>query len=200
MNTKIQDLILCNVGDAITLSDFQTMSNADAISQEFIVKKARRYNAPDNVFSYTGLLVDGADDVSYMILIKTAGQEQEIYVYYLDTEGELYDAKDGQDNCPLWALFDDNLDDLNERIFAVVVSGETEKEVNWDKQSVINGVKFKDGDQEGVCTIGEYYTGDDNSGNNYCLIDLRGGVREGYIEIWYGCPIKEHEITLTKIY
>lgn len=202
MVRTVQELASYRVGDLITLSDLQTQIEASDLAKEFPITQVRKYRHPEGIFEHTGYLIDGPEDVTYMVLVKTVGQNHEIYVYYIDTEGRLYEAEEGDEECPLWGLFDENQDELLERIEACVQFGDGEedyRDVSWDKQDVFNGVVIDDGETEGVCCLGEYYTGDENDGNNYCLLDVRGNTDDGYIEVWYGTPIKDHEIDFLRI-
>jgi hypothetical protein len=198
----IEELVSFGRGDVIILSDIQSQLDADDLTQELVIQDIRKYTGPDGLFEYTGYLANGRENLRFMVMVKVVGDKHEIYVYYLETDGKLYGTRDNREDCALLELFDDELDDLRERIEATIITGDVEddyREITWDKQEIINGVHVVGDGDEGVCTLGEYYTGDDNEGNNYALIDLRGEPEDGYLEIWYGCPIKDHEIEFLRV-
>lgn len=197
MKKTIQELTSYSPGDIISLSDVQTLVDFNQDEVDFEIENVKKYTSPDGNFEYTGYVATNEDENVYMIIVKTSGDDYEIYVYYLEAEGKLYKADDGEEDCPFWAVFDENQDDLLESIHVSVTFDENDvREIDWDKQFVVNGVACSESDSniEGICTLGEYYTNDDMSGNNYCLIDLKGEPDDGYIEIWYGCKIEDHEI------
>lgn len=197
----IEKLTSFGKGDIIVLSDTQSILDANDLTQELTIQDVRTYISPSDIFEYTGYIAEGPNDITFMVMVKVAGNKHEIFVYYLEAEGKLYEAKNNQEECPLLALFDEELDDLRERIeVAVTTSSDSCLEVNWDKQEVINGVLLVEDGDKGVCTLGEYYTADENEGNSYALIDLRGEPNDGYVEVWYGCPIKDQEIDFIRMF
>lgn len=198
---KFEELMQYGEGDIVTLSDFQTQAQFDDTEVDFRIVEVRTYEEPDGAFSYKGYIVTPPDEGEdsndkYMILLMQCGEVEEIRVYYLDTEDELYLPEEDQDECPLHVLIDFDNEGLKERMEAHIETEEGNRDVTWDLQDQTHGVRVNDGKNEFLSTLGDYCTIDDNGGNNYCLIDWRGEPEEGWMEIWYGCIIKEHEIEI----
>ena len=107
----------------------------------------------------------------------------------------MFEAPAGVGVCPLHAFFNETGLDFVSRFEAQVTDQTGTHPVVWDKQVSTYGIKLRSTvDGEGICSLGEYYTSDENGGNNYCMLDWKGTVSKGFIETWYGCPIKNSEI------
>lgn len=207
MPKSVEELIDFNPGDIITLSDLQTQKDFDALETDFLIESTRLYEEPNGIYRIYAYVVkpeiEGKEDEPpYMIAIKVVGTDYDIYVYYLDTEGPVFlnEEEDEDQDCDLLAILNDDYDSFKERL-EVTVTKETEDdtheiEVTWDLQDQTHGVSFIDGHDEGITSLAEYFTNDDTGGNPHCLIDWRGDVKNGYIEIWYGCTIEPHEIEI----
>ena len=197
MPKMLSDFIGFRVGDIIALSDLQTQTEFGKMSVDFPIKEVRKYTEPNGVFQYIGYLVDAPNDQELLIVVKTMGKDFEIYVYYLDTSAQFYKAAAGQEECPFYVLLSDDRQDLTKRIEAQVNSKSGLHPVTWDQQTVTHGVRYEDTDgAEGICTVGEYFTNDENDGNNFCLVDWKGDADKGLLEIWYGCLIKNYEVEM----
>jgi hypothetical protein len=168
------------------------------MSVDFPIREIRTYKEPNGVFSYIGYLIESPiDKQCLMILVKTMGMDFEISVFYKDTDLPLYQAAEGQEPCPLYSLLTEDLKDLIKRFDANIQSSTGDHAVTWDLQSVTYGVQYQDtADIDGICTLGEYFTNDENDGNNFCLIDWKGDAIKGFLEVWYGCIIKNHEVEM----
>jgi len=223
MIRNLADFVGFRVGDIISLSDLQTQTEYNAMSVDFIIREVRTYSEPNSVFTYYGYQVEAPNATHdlYLILFKTMqgktihigsgpgsdvphrrGDEPEAfeaYVFFKDTgaSGPLFNALEGQDPCPLMAFFNDEKKDFTPRFEAQVTDATGTHAVTWDRQVSSYGVDFAStSDGKGLCSLGEYYTDDENGGNSYCLLDWKGDTTKGYIETWYGCPVKNSEIAL----
>ena len=201
MIRNLADFIGFRVGDIISLSDLQTQTEYNKMLVDFIIREARTYSEPNSVFTYYGYLVEApnANHDLYLLLVKTMKEAFEAYVFFKDVgaSGPLFTALEGQDPCPLMAFFNDEKKDFTPRFEAQVTDASGVHAVTWDRQTSSYGVDFASTtDGKGICSLGEYYTNDENGGNSYCLLDWKGDTTKGYIEAWYGCPVKNSEIAL----
>lgn len=201
MIKTIQDIRKYLVGDIVSLSDLQTQMEYNQLSVDFIIREVRTYIEPNGVFTYYGYTVEAPNEAhdQYLLLVKTMKEAFEIYVFFKDTgaSGALYSGDVGGGPCPLLAFFDDAGKDFIGRFEAQVTDKTGTHAVTWDKQTSSYGIAFNSTtDGEGMCSLGEYYTADENSGNNYCLLDWKGDTAKGFIETWYGCPLQKSELEL----
>jgi hypothetical protein len=197
MAKKLADFLGYHVGDLISLSDLQTQLEFKKEIVDFPIRDIRQYVEPSGVFTYIGYMVEAPTGQEFMIVVKSMGEDYEVYVFYMDQSGTLYEAEDGQDSCPHWCLLSDDLKDLRKRFEAYVEGPKGNRSVTWDRQTVTHGIEFRDTNTtEGICSLGEYFTNDENDGNNFCLLDWKGDAAKGLLEIWYGCRIENSEIEL----
>lgn len=200
MHFNLQDIARYHIGDIITLSDLQTQIEFDSPSVDFTIDEVRHYREANGVFELYGFIVhttrSGQEEPPYMIVAKVAGNAHDMFIYYLDSSSELYIAKQGQPECVyVDALFTQSHDNFKDRIAVDIAYGEEVKNVSWDLQDTTYGVRYKSTNkEEGIVTLGDFYTNDDNKGNSYCLMIWTGRIEKGYIEIWYGANIKDHEV------
>jgi hypothetical protein len=201
MIKKIADFAGFQVGDLVSLSDLQTQAEYNKLSVDFPIREVRTYSEPNGVFKYYGYVVEApnaAHDL-YLLLIKTMKEAFEAYVFFKDigASGPVYAAPTSQPQCPLLAFFDEAGKDFVARFEAQVTDASGKHAVTWDRQTSSYGVNFESTtDGEGICSLGEYYTNDENGGNNYCLMDWKGDTVKGYVETWYGCMVKNSEVEL----
>jgi len=206
----IHKLASHKVGDIVTLSDLQTQIEFNSLKVDFVIDAVRHYNEPSGVFKFTGYVVhaDGKpDEPPYMILIKEVGNAHDVFVYYLDSNHEFYVAKDGQPPCEVMNfVLNDTRDNFRSRIECDVAYKEGSTHVVWDLQGTTFGVKYKESEgvytgdfSDSIVTLGEFFTNSDNKGNSYCLMDWSGDIDPGFLEIWYGCVIKNHEIEIFSV-
>ena len=193
MAKTVADFLGYQVGDILTLSDLQTQEEFKKLSVDFTIREIRTYKEPNGVFTYIGYSIVTPNNQSLLVLVKTMGEAFEVYIFFQDTAAPIAEKS------PLLCLLTEDQKDLVLRMESDIPNegAEGTHHVTWDRQTVTHGVDYEDtGDIEGICTLGEYFTNDENGGNNFCLIDWKGDAAKGFIEIWYGCLIKNHEIKI----
>lgn len=196
MSKTIDDFTGFGVDDIITLSDLQTQEEYNKTSVDFRIREVRVYKEPQGVFTYTAYLAeykpnkDKVDQI--MLLVMQVGSEFELRVYFLDNDG----ASD--DFAPVFA---EDKDDLIDRFDVTLNIGDEEYPVTWDKQgSSAFGVETtsteSNSDEPDCKTLAEYFTNDETKGNPHCFIEWTGDKEGGYIEIWYGCEIRNEDVEI----
>jgi hypothetical protein len=193
MPKTLRDFLGFNVNDLVTLSDLQTQTEYNMMTVDFAIKEVRSYVEPNGVFAYYGYMIEApnANRDHYLVLIKNIKDLFEIYIFFKDSgaSGPL----DSQS--PLLALFNEN--DFVGRFEAQITDSSGPHLVGWDRQIASFGIQFEStAESSGICSLGEYYTADQNGGNNYCLLDWKGNTTKGYVETWYGCQIQKTEIEM----
>jgi len=191
----MDNLLNGQIGDIVSLSDFQTCAEFKSTSVDFRICRVREYNDPEDRFSIKAYELEGPnEDTPFMLVHKQVGSDCDLFVYYLDTFGEL----DGDSENPYYNLFTEDQGELLERIEVLVhYDDDEEQDITWDVQDQTHGVRYEDSEgNEGVCTLAEYFTNDNNNDNNFCLIDWKGDEDDGEVEMWYGCNIKNTEVEL----
>ena len=210
MAVTINDFSQMSVGDIITLSDLQTQKEYDALSADFKVKEVRFYDEPNGLFNHIAVICNyenkdkGAEgqDQSIMVLARNfkTVNEFDIFVYYLDMEGEISGAAEH--------ILNEDGQDLKNRIEVTVYFDDGEVDVTWDKKSLgtVFGVEtsiFQTEHREEVIqdnkTIVEYVTNDDMHGNQNAFIEWTGDSVDGWFELWYGCQITPNDVELYDI-
>lgn len=209
MAKSVDELINFNPGDIITLSDLQTQKDYDSLKTDFLIEETRLYEDPNDLFKIYAYIVkpevEGKEDEPpYMIAIKAVGNDFDVFVYYLDSDGPVYlsdsDDEEAEQDCDFLGILNDDYDSFKDRLEVTMTKEEgegTQKvEITWDLQQQTHGVEFIDGNDEGITSLAEYFTNDDTGGNPHCLIDWRGDAKDGFMEVWYGCTIEPHEIEI----
>jgi hypothetical protein len=219
-------------GDIATLSDIQTQKEFGELTADFKIIEIRTYREPGGFFHYTGYVCEyqgkGEEDESQqiMILLREMGEMYDLFVYYMDQEGDVTeypflieekaveDEKDSGEK-PVEdevSDFDDNDDedeeededsgtteDLVERFEVTLNFDEGESDVTWDKKEAGStfGVETTSTETESdTKTLAEYFTNDETHGNPYCFIEWTGDSKKGWIEIWYGCEIQPEDLEM----
>jgi hypothetical protein len=191
----VNDFLGYGTGDIITLSDIQTQKEFNKMEVDFKIIETREYKHPENVFVYTAYIATyqsspDEEEQQIMLLIRQVGDDFDLHVYFMDNDGPSESFED---------LFVEDEDDLVDR-FEVDISFDDESvEVTWDRQGNTNfGIECSssESEEENVKTIAEYFTNDDTHGNPHCLVEWTGDKEGGYIEIWYGCEIRESDIEM----
>ena len=193
MPKTVADFLGYRVGDILTLSDLQTQEEFGKLEVDYTIREIRTYKEPNGVFTYIGYSIVTSNNQTLLVLIKTMGEAFEVYIFFQDTAAPVSAGS------PLLCLLTEDQKDLVLRMEADIPNEGSEgtHHVTWDRQTVTHGVEYGDtGDIEGICSLGEYFTNDENGGNNFCLIDWKGDAAKGFIEVWYGCMIKNHEIKI----
>jgi hypothetical protein len=195
MPKTLKDFVGYQVGDLATLSDLQTQAEYSKMTVDFAIKEVRSYKESNGVFAYYGYMIEAPNATRdhYLVLIKTMKEMFEIYIFFKDN-GLSGPVAEGS---PLLGLFDLTKKDFVEQFQVDVNDSSGTHPVRWDKQTASYGVDFQSTvDPSGICSLGEYYTGNDNGGNSYCLLDWKGDLAKGFLETWYGCRIQNTEIAM----
>lgn len=200
---NLQELQELGINDIITLKDLQTQKEYNALSADFRIREIRNYNDPNGRFNYIGLICDyenktDGDEQSIMVMVRNFPtlHNWDLFVYYLDNDGDVNDmidfvTEDGEDLVSTFEV-DLHFDDAT-------------LPVKWDKKQTgttfgVESFTFASDDdiEYGVdpdCkTTAEYFTDDETRGNPHCFVEWTGDDRTGWVEIWYGCEITEHDI------
>lgn len=184
------------VDDIITLSDIQTQEEYNKTSVDFRITEVRTYQEPQDVFTYTAYLAEYKpnkdEEHQIMLLVMQVGNDFELRVYFLDSDGTSDD---------FGPVFFEEEDDLIDRFDVTLHIDETNYPVTWDKQgSSAFGVEVtsteSESDEPDCKTIAEYFTNDETKGNPHCFIEWTGDKEGGYIEIWYGCEIRNEDVEI----
>jgi hypothetical protein len=192
---KISDFLNYGVGDIITLSDLQTQKEFKKMEADFQIIETREYRHPEGIFTYTGYLASykatpEAEEQQILLLIRQVGDDFDLRVFFMDSDGPSESYED---------LFVIDEDDLVDRFDVTLNFDDTSLEVTWDRQGQSNfGIECDSSESEetNIKTLAEYFTNDDTRGNPHCLIEWSGDKLGGYIEIWYGCEIRESDIEM----
>ncbi len=188
---SIDKLKSLKVGDILSLSTMQIISDLDSISVDFDIKDIRKYNEPNGALNYTGFLIHTTldSDLMYMLLVREIGNDFDMLLYYLDTEGDVSQAGE--------IVLTEDGNDLLERFDTVLFDeNDNQQEVTWDKKSsgTFFGIDYTDSEDEGIKTIAGYFTNDDCGDNPHAFLDWSGDSSSGWIEMWLG-----HEVNSTEI-
>lgn len=189
---NVSEFLSKRVGDIISLSTTQTMEDHNNFELEMIIKEVRIYNESHDIFHYTGYIAQpqDCDDITYMVLIRQCDDEYELFLYYLNMEGSVEQARE-------IVLAEDGEDFIKE--FCIDVEfGDKVSPVNWNQKShgSFHGVEYDDGKDEGIKSICEYQTDDECGDNPHALVDWAGDDNDGWIEMWMGSPISDFEVTI----
>jgi len=185
---EIKELLGHEKGDIITISDLQTIATYEKTEGlDLEIKKVRKYSEAD-LFTYTGYVASDESGQKFMLMIRQVDDEFDLILFYLDQEG---DAEDYYD-----AVINENGDDFEET-FEVEIEGE---DVEWiRKSSSIFGVEIEiNGTKGKPLTIAEYGTNNDTN-NPFAFLEWSSTDEDEWLEIWYGCQIKEHEISILSV-
>jgi hypothetical protein len=195
MSKTVNDFIGYQEGDVITLSDIQTQQEYNESEVDFIITSTRIYQEPEKAFTYTGYIASykegTSDEKQIMLLIRQIGDNFDLRVFFLDSDGPSEDFE---------ALFNDSEEeDLLERIEATLYFDDGDLSVTWDRQGQTNfGIEaiYSDSEETMLKSIAEYFTNDETHGNPHCFIEWTGDREGGYVEIWYGCDIREDDVEI----
>jgi len=94
MSKTVNDFLNFGVGDMITLSDIQTQHEYDDLSADFRIHEVRTYKEPNDTFKYTCYICKYAvkdTDKLVMVRVRQVGSDYDLFVYYLDQEGDVVD-------------------------------------------------------------------------------------------------------------
>lgn len=158
------------------------------------IAEVRTYTEPHGTFKYTGYICHPAghkseSPITYMILIRQVGSITEVLRYYLEVAGDIKECRD--------LILADGGEDL-ESSFQITMFGKdgSELPVTWVKKpaGTFFGIRFDDGDDQGIKTIAEYGTVDECGDNPHALLDWTGDFEHGWADLWVGSIIKDFEL------
>lgn len=196
MSKAVDDFIGFGVGDIITLSDIQTQEEYNKTSVDFRIKEVRVYQKPMDAFTYTGYLAeykpDKDEEHQIMLFVMQVGEDFELRVYFLDNDGPSED---------FGPILSEDVEDLIDRFDVTLHIDDKDYPVTWDRQgSSAFGVEVtstESDEEEPDCkTLAEYFTNDETKGNPHCFIEWTGEKEGGYIEIWYGCEVRDEDVEI----
>lgn len=195
MPKTVNDFIGYQEGDVITLSDIQTQQEYGESEVDFIITSTRVYQEPEKAFVYTGYIAsykqNTPDEKQIMLLIRQIEDNFDLRVFFLDSDGPSEDFE---------PLFNDlEEEDLLERIEATLFFDDGDLSVTWDRQGQTNfGIEaiYSDSEEPMLKSIAEYFTNDETHGNPHCFIEWTGDREGGYVEVWYGCDIREDDVEI----
>ncbi len=183
---EIKELLGHREGDIMTLSDLQTIATFKASDGvDFKIEEVRIYHEPSDLFTYTAYIVIAPDKRKYMLMIRKVDNVTDILLFYLDQEGDASDY--------YGAIIDEDGEDF-EHDFEITLDGE---DITWiQKSSPIFGVEIEVNGEEGEpLHICEYGTNSEIN-NPIAFLEWSGSDDDEYLEIWYGCQVKEHEVSI----
>jgi hypothetical protein len=214
-------------GDQVVLSDPITQEEFRASKILFEIKAVRTYASIEEDLKYTCYILRGtSEEEFFMLVVKEAGSFYELMLYYLDNEGSL-DPEYTVSYARRALQMEDDLDDEDEEEgfeglepppapdytsiidiehedFAdvILVANREEdgvQELQWNrKENSHIGMTYYDESSRSKASICEYFTDDDNYGNDLAFITCKGDFNTGFIEIWYGYTLQNHEVELFK--
>lgn len=182
----IKELLGYSKGDIMTLSDLQTIATFKATDGvDFEIEEVRIYHEPGDLFTYTGYISKASDDRKYMLLIRQIDDVADLSIFYLDQEGDAFDFHD--------AIIDEDGEDF-EQNFEVEID---DKDVTWiQKSSPVFGVEVEVDGEEGLpLTLCEFGTNSEIN-NPIAFLEWSGEEEDQWLEVWYGCQIKEYEASI----
>lgn len=192
---KFDNTLKYQKGDIITLSDIMTQQEFNDLSADFKIKEVRTYKEPTSSFTLTCYIADyqpkaAQEAKTIMLMVKKVGDDFELRVFYKDQEGATADYIDS-------IIIDEK--DLVERFEVVLHINEEDINVTWDKQREtwfgVNSFSTETGaDQK---TLAEYFTND--NANNHCFMEWTGDAAKGWLEIWYGCEIRQEDVEIFNV-
>ena len=186
---EIKNLLGHSKGDIMTLSDLQTIASFNATDGvDFTIEEVRIYHEPGDLFTYTGYVTEEINDRRYMLIIRQVDDVADLLLFYLDQEGNAEEYVD--------AIINEDGDDF-EQNFEVEID---EVDVTWiKKSSTIFGVEVEiDEEVKLPLTLCEFGTNEEIN-NPIAFIEWSGDVEEGWLEMWYGCSIKEYEVEILSV-
>lgn len=190
---ELKDFLGFEKGDIVSLSTTQVITDFNELSVDFEIKDVRNYLEPNGALDYTGYLLHSHLDAElmYMLLVRKVGNDFDMLLYYLDTEGDISEA--GQ-----VVLTEDGENFLDRFEMTLTDSDGNPQEVTWDQKGsgTFFGVEYTDSDGEGDKTISEYFTNDECGNNPHAFLEWSGDSEQGWVELWMGHEVKPSEVKL----
>ena len=199
-------------GDKAVISDPRTQNEFGVDRVEFTVKSVRTYISDKEDVKLTGYLLGGLtmdeEAESCMLAIKEGGGFYSIYLYFLENGGvndAFSENEEGEDEDEEKSTVQyGNLvyPEENEYVDMVVVLnnfGKLMKEIRWIKKGLSEVSLSYHEDDRGRVDEGsfcEYFTEDDNYGNDLALVTCQGKMEDGKLEMWQGYAIQDREVEL----
>lgn len=218
-NYKVGDII--TLSDIQTQSEFDQMSVDFLIREVRTYKEPSGFFIYTGyIAEYQA--TDDKEAQTIMLLLREFDEDYDFRVFYMDTEGSSpefeslfveVDVEPEEEDGPGEEYEDGDMaeiieadehveedsnlsEDLVDRFEVVVYHEDNELEITWDRQGDSwFGIETWSTKTEGdTKTFAEYFTNDECAGNPHCFVEWTGGIKEGWIEVWYGCDIRENDI------
>jgi len=191
---SIKDLLNHKKGDILSLSSLMVMEDHSKEEVDIIITEVRTYHEPNDAFNYTAYIgeTEEEDPTKYMLLVRQIDDEYDLMLYYLDTDGDISESRE--------ILITEDGEDFVDRFeLGITDAQDKQHDVTWDKQHSFFGVEHDNGNDSGIKTLGLFFTNDECGGTPHAFIEWTGNTEAGYIELWIGCEIKTHEVSILSV-
>lgn len=190
---ELEDFIDLKKGDIVSLSTTQLISDFNELSVDFEIKDVRTYLEPNGALNYTGYLIHSHldPDLMYMLMVRKVGNDFDMILYYLDTEGDVTEA--GQ-----VVLTEDGQNFLDRFEMSLTDTEGNPQEVTWDQKGsgTFFGVEYSDSEDNGQKTISEFFTNDECGNNPHAFLEWSGDAEQGWVEMWMGHVVNPSEVKI----
>jgi hypothetical protein len=187
-------------GDIALISDPITQEEFGSERVQFEIKSVRTYaNTEDGVKFICYVLGSSEEDEFFLLVVREVNSFYDLMLYYIDNEGPL-EAQEGEKGVKTPDY--DNVVDAEHADFADVIiiahdEGEVIREIQWNRKDHAHmDLSYYDEKGRGSASLCEYFTDDENFGNDLALVTCKGDLSGGYIEMWYGYLLQNHEVEL----
>jgi hypothetical protein len=189
-------------GDITVISDPITQEEFGSERVKFCIKSVRTYANTKEDIKYICYVLGSSDEEEnefFLLVVKEVGGFYDLMLYYIDNEGPL-DAKEGEKGVktPDYG----NVVDAEHKDFVdVIIIAHNEatgvREIQWNrKEDAHMDLSYYDDKGRGTASLCEFFTDDENFGNDLALVTCKGDLSGGYIEMWYGYALQNHEVEL----
>lgn len=188
-----------SIGDTVQISDPITQEEFGAFQVDFRIVSVRTYADTQKGLKYLCYVLAGdEEDEFFMLVVKETGCFYDIMLYYLDNDGHINEPKNSI--APDYSMIlDPDHSDFADVILIANDEGEQIREIQWNRKEDSH-MDMTYYDEKGVnkVSVCEYFTDDENYGNDSALISCKGDFVTGHLEMWYGYLLQNHEVELVK--
>jgi hypothetical protein len=195
-------------GDVAIISDPATQEEFGEVQVRFNITSVRTFEDKEEDVKFTCYVLtypldsdesDGDEEFEpedLMAVVTEVGGFYELGLYFLNNTGDL-DKEENAKTPDYGNLIDKEDGDFADMIILVNNDGITRSQLQWvRKDDSYMGISYEDEDGEDQASLCEYFTEDENYGNDQALVICRGPIDAGKIEMWYGYKLQNHEIEL----